>query len=175
MNIQKSSKTYIMLVGIVVLNAILVAGYFFAFKTIQQVSNEVAIKEKNASSYDVQDIPTTHQFTDGIDQIVSAEKTFKTYFVDFDDRERYLSFLEYIESLPTIAEVKTTTASSKIANGLQFRFTYEGAFNNVLYFIALIESLPYNTTVDDVFLEELSPGSGVWRGSMSVTLIGSGL
>lgn len=175
MNIQKTSKTYIMLIGIVALNTILVAGYFFAFKTIQKVSNEVAIKEKDASSYSVQDTRATHRFTDGVDQIIVAEETFKTYFVDFDDRERYLSFLEYIESLPTVAGVKTTTVSSKIVNGLQFRFTYEGAFNNVLYFIALVESLPYNTTVDDVFLEELSPGSGVWRGSMSITLPGSGL
>lgn len=168
---NKLSKIHMMLAGAVALNVVLGVVYFFAFQAIEKFSNDIVVKEKD-TSHMVQKYTDTKQFAGLIKEIEPAQGTLKKYFID---QEEYLSFLEYLKSLPSIAGVKTTIALVSVSSGFQFNITYEGAFDDVLYFVALIESLPYNTTVNDVFLEEATPGGNVWRGSMSITFPGSGV
>jgi hypothetical protein len=112
-------------------------------------------------------------------------KQTEQYFVSFDN---IVEFSEYLETLATKADVDLSKSITRSADGLSVSLTFKGSFDNTLYFVGLIESLPYVVNVESVSLSgpsklEVATSTkdfenrkigGMWSGSMSVNLKGSG-
>jgi hypothetical protein len=160
----------IALATVVVLNVVLGGLFGFVFLKIQDLSQEVASQEKNTLEAVAQDTKKK-QLADTIKSIEPAEEKIKEYFVE---RSNSVEFVEYLEGLAEKAGVVADPNINKVTGALQFNISYEGGFDDVLRYIALIESLPYNEVVESVYLEEIDQEVGLWRGSMRITLPGSG-
>ncbi|MBI5449335.1 hypothetical protein HY948_03395 [Candidatus Gottesmanbacteria bacterium] len=93
----------------------------------------------------------------------------------FIDKESAVGFIEELESLSRQANVvldidspleeKDSPQSKQVA--LRFNVRSEGAFSDILYFLRLVENLPYKIFVDHV---TLSVADKRWSGSASFRL-----
>lgn len=132
---------------------VVIAGYVFLYLHIQSERVNTSIIQKEIAL--IQEQNEQFRNLSGVveDIDVNREKLI-SFFVDND---KIVDFLETIESLGEIsgAEVKVKTINEikkneQIPAQLRLNVTADGSWNNVYYFMVLLESLPLKLTFDQV-------------------------
>ena len=168
---QKKTNILQIIFGAVVIVNIALAGVFaFALNKIETLSAEVAIRQKEVASLSAEG-SGAHQLATVLKEIEPGREKIEQYFIG---RDNYIDFLDYLEGLSGLAGVTASVKGNTTEGSLRFTATYEGAFDNVMYYVALIESLPYNMSVDSVYVAKISTEDDLWRGGVSFSLPGSG-
>ncbi|MBU1519100.1 hypothetical protein KJ973_00155 [Patescibacteria group bacterium] len=103
-------------------------------------------------------------------EIEPAHQKIDQYLID---EYNYVEFLESVENLGEQARVDVEIRSNKSQNDLRLDIACNGAFNNVMYFAALIESLPINLTTKSVLVEKKEK-TAQWQGMIVIDLPGLG-
>lgn len=167
---MKTTRTHAIILIAAIANVVVGFGFFLTFSSVRALSEEVAVKEGEEMKKSSQENDAL-RFSSIIEEISPAKEEIEGLFVN---RDNVIDFYDLLERLAKLAEVDASIKSTTAPDSLKFNITYEGSFDDILYFVALVETLPYNIIVDTVHLEEAPSSRGFWRGGMSITLPGSG-
>ena len=143
--------------------------YAWGIYKIEAMVQEVGVIEEEVRQINVQVDEAVRQM-EILKEILPAQEILKKYFIN---RDNLVPFIEYIEDLAEKADVIIKLSNRQTSDSLNFTLSFDGEFNDCMYFIALIESLPYNLTIENVYVEQRSKG-GLWGGGMNANLHGSG-
>jgi len=95
------------------------------------------------------------------------------------NRSSIIEFLELIESLAKKSEIEVNIKSvdflSQKDGGVNPKFTIKvsGHFDNLYYFLSLIESAAYQTVFSQINMQDSSPNSGenTWEGVFELIVL----
>lgn len=163
------SKTQTLLIGAVLANIFLAGSCFFLWQKIGDTAGKIDIREQEVAEQEVQKSNSYQLAAFVKKEIDPANEQIEKYFIN---RDNFIDFIEHIEALADKSHVSVEMKSTELAAALQLNLNFEGSFNNSMYFIALIESLPINLQIDFVRVEHVS--SDLWQGWATVKLPGSG-
>lgn len=164
----KNNSVVILLGACVAANLMLVGVVWYAFSTIQDLSQSVVALEKRSLNEAIQ-TKRIRSIEENVRELQPIQDQVEEYFVT---EENSIAFVEYVESLSDVAGVESSITIREENEGLRLSVLFQGGFDEGMHYVALLESIPYNTSVQSVHIEEVSDGS--WRGGLTVMMPGSG-
>lgn len=149
--------------------ALLYAGGVYSINALAQeaVDLEAEIQKISVEGNDIRKQTTI------LNEIAPIQGDLKQYFIN---RDNVVPFNKYLRSLGSTAGVGLSYIPNQGSDELSIVFNFQGGFDNCMHFISLVESLPYNVVVENVFVEKTGEKEEVemWSGGMTTTLPGSG-
>lgn len=89
-------------------------------------------------------------------------------------RDNFVNIIEQIEMIAVASNVELTKQLREQSDQVFFQLTVKGSFDGVMYFLRLIETIPYRIDVRRAHSEQIrSAAEGVqseWRGNFDVVL-----
>ncbi|MBU1246774.1 hypothetical protein KKA89_03765 [Patescibacteria group bacterium] len=164
------NKTAFLFIIVVVIDIFLIgSGLFFWYK-INMSTNKISSLRKEIETSEMQKTHSSETLNFLKKEIEPAHQKIDQYLID---EYNYVEFLESVENLGEQARVDVEIRSNKSQNDLRLDIACNGAFNNVMYFAALIESLPINLTTKSVLVEKKEK-TAQWQGMIVIDLPGLG-
>ena len=167
---NKLGKIQILFIITLIVNIFLVGGCFFLW---DKIGDKAGMIDSCIKDFAVQESTKSNSYQTATlieKEIDPANKEIMKYFIH---RDNFVEFIEHIETLANKARVDVNIRSTELAESLNLGIGFEGSFNDAMYFVALIESLPINLEIDNVRIEQ-AKGLGLWRGWVTVMLPSSG-
>jgi hypothetical protein len=162
---MRSTSTILILT--VIANIVLVSVFVFGLYEIKALSADVVDLERT-SIKEAQAVDRSRQIADTIAALRPLEITMQEYFVK---EKNSIEFVEYVEKLSEVAAVESEISFGEDPNGLKLTIFFNGGFDECVHYVALLESMPYNTDLNSVYIEQVGNG---WRGGMTLFMPGSG-
>lgn len=132
------------------------------------VANEITAGEKQKRAETLRRI---------MEETKTEREELDAYFVKKGDA---VSFIERLENMAKGAGLGISIASVSVpekTSALRIEMATQGSFENTLYFLTLLENLPYKIFVEKANLhhkegssQDVPKGSGTWTGSFTVVL-----
>jgi hypothetical protein len=151
------TKTLLIIASAITLVGMLLSG-FIIYLIYEKEGKMADVEAKLAVAQAAADsgVSMNHLLTD----TKPEREKLDTYFIGSDN---VVSFIERIESLSTITKVTTAINSvgiDKSTTDNTFEYvtlngTAEGSFSNVYWFLSLLESIPLQITVDQIYIEQM--------------------
>lgn len=165
------NKTAFLFIIVVMIDIFLIGNNLSFWYKINMSTNKISSLRKEIETREMQKTHSSETLTFLKKEIEPAHKKIDRYLID---KYNYVEFLESVENLGEQARADVEIRSHKSQNDLRLDITFNGAFNNVMYFAALIESLPINLTTKSVFVEK-NEKSNQWQGVIVIDLQGLGV
>jgi len=175
MTLKNKKRFFISVAAIVFVNLfLLLATYFLYARIFSREVNYFEIVGKTVS------------FEERVGNFRELEKDFRRTEQDrmvvesvFLNRSSIIEFLELIESLAKKSEIEVNIKSvdflSQKDGGVNPKFTIKvsGHFDNLYYFLSLIESAAYQTVFSQINIQDSSPNSGenIWEGVFELIVL----
>lgn len=164
------NKIQILFVTMILVNVFLSGACFFLWQKIITTADQINISEQEVATLEFQK-NNLYQLTTTVGkEIDPALEQINKYFVREDN---YIKFVELLELLADKAQVVVEIRSIELKNSLQLSIDFQGSFNDSMYFVALVESLPINLKIENMRIEG-APRDDSWRGGVVIVLLGSG-
>ena len=162
-------NTHTLFICAILVNIFLAGSCVFLWQKINDTASKIDIREQEVAEQEAQKINSYQLVTFVKKEIDPTNKQIEKYFIN---RDNFIDFIEHIEALADKSHVSVEIKSTELAAALQLNLNFEVSFNDSMYFVALIETLPINLRIDSVRTEQVS--AGLWRGWATVKLPGSG-
>ncbi len=166
---RKKHKTKLILPCCLVVLLGFVLLYAGGLYKIEVMVQEIVVLEEEVDQINTKGSEIRKQ-TSILKEILPSQEPLGQYFIN---RDNIVEFTDYLEEISEKAGVTSKHTTSQMANSLNFTLLFDGEFGDCMYFIALIESLPYSLIVENVFVEQIGQEE-LWSGGMSVNFPGSG-
>lgn len=165
-----NKKTKKILIWALIFNILVIGMYSVLFLQVRKkvLESTIAIEslENNISK------EKNLRFLKGVlkETVVEREKV-ESYFVDND---MVVGFIEKIESLGISADVALDLRGVSVEGDqkkvLKLDFKILGSFENIFYFLTLLENLPYKIQFTEAFMVR-SSDSNDWEGNFKMNLL----
>ena len=164
------NKTHILFIFAIFSGLFLLGTCFFLCQKISDTSNKIDTRRQEVVTQE-KEKNNEHQLTAFIKKEINPAKVQMTkYFVN---EYNYIGFIKDIETLAKKSNIDVEIKSTELPEALRLNLNFEGSFNDSMYFIALVESLPINLKIDSVRMEQAKEDN-LWRGWVVVMMLGSG-
>lgn len=161
------NKTQILFVVAIFANLFLAGSCFFLWQKIGTTADQINVREQEVATQEVQKNNLYQLETLVKNEIDPAREQIAEYFVD---KSNFIDFVEHVEGLADKAQIIIIEKRGiELKKALQLGIDFEGSFNDSMYFVALIESLPINLKIDNMRIEQTSKND-LWRGWVTVAL-----
>ncbi|MFA6251302.1 MAG: hypothetical protein WC603_01600 [Candidatus Paceibacterota bacterium] len=116
----------------------------------QHISVSIATLEKKLK--DKEEIVT---FAEKLSEIESIRDTISSRFIDPNKIDTFVNYLEDLDSdIGSDIAVKNIEISPKVKNSIAFKILITGTFQEVMETISLLENIPYEVDVTQVYLNK---------------------
>jgi len=164
------NKTSILLVFVLLLNAFFAGSCFFLWGKINTIAEQISTRDKEAATQEMEK-SSSSQLTNIVEEEINpAREKIDKYFVS---KKNFVSVNVLLEGLADKTDVIMEKRTSELEAGLQISVDFQGSFNNSMYFVALVESLPINLRIENIRIEK-KQGGDLWQGWFTILLPGSG-
>lgn len=177
---MKLNRTTTLFIFFLILTVFWAVVYSFVFKemgkTHQRIASDVAEGERIEG-----ETRRASALKKLVDDIAPQTEKINSYYVSGDGT---VSFIEMVESLGKDAGVLATISSVSDADQkLHLVVTYEGSWQNCMHFISLVQTLPYDISINrlglNTNLEQIEFGSGkikskkglTWQGKLELDVL----
>lgn len=169
---KKSYTTPILIVSIIILIATILV-FIFVLKVIKNKNQHASvvlttledklIEKENAIANNSK-----------IEEIKSIQNTINNYFVDKNQIDVFVSYLEGIGSkMSSVVSVESIEVSPKSKDIISIKISIVGNFNKVMNTIAFIENIPYQVDITQIYLNknEKQTKNPTWQANVSFNIL----
>jgi len=174
---KPNSKSRNMLIVAAVLNAIVFGIFLFTFFTIKAKNERISSLTNETEQYLERD--TMLRSIQGVLADTKDDLSLiNSYFVSQDGA---VDFIETVESVGRQSGIAVSIGSVSVQGGeeesqsvgemLKLGVKTEGSWKNSIYFLELVESIPFKTHLEKAsFLTKKGDRSGVWKGEVEFSV-----
>jgi Tfp pilus assembly protein PilN len=149
-------KISIQLTVVSITTAVLLAGYIYFFNILDETRQNVASLTNEISLLE-SDEAESNQIKNQLSDTDESHKVLTSYFVDVNNP---VPFEEMLEEYGRKTNVKVVFQSLDIAknpNRLNVSFVADGSFSDTYKFLSLVESAPFELSINSIGLQSLGP------------------
>lgn len=177
---MKKKNTILVLMISLIATLVAVGIFLFVLKVIKNKNEHtsvalVSLQEK------IKDKENATIFVSKVEEIKSLREKIGGYFVNPENIDVFVSNLEEIGTqIGSTVEVKGIEIPPKTKNTIIIRLSINGTFDKVINTISLLESLPYQININQMYLnkdivEELkegeTPQTQTWQADVSFNIL----
>lgn len=151
---MKRKKTTLIFIISTIITLLVVGIIVFSFRIIK-IKNENTSTMTLALQTKKKEKDNALLFAAKITEIDALLTSMDSRFIDSDKIDTFVSYLEEIgPTLGSEITVKSVEVPEKVKNTIIFSLMITGSFNDVVKTIALIENIPYQININQVFLNK---------------------
>lgn len=175
------SSTKKLLIAVIVLNILAITGYYFMFDGLKQKNEDASVLIKNLD-IKAQEEGDLKFIDENLKSTELERGQLNSYFVQGDEIG-VASFIEEIEGVGDFTNtmvdvnsilIKDIDGTNGVVQDMKLSLAVEGKWQNVLYTIEMLESMPYKISFDRIFIEkdgnELEP-TDIWSGILNINIL----
>ena len=161
---------------IVVLNVVVLTAYFYLFSTIKSKNESTSVLENVLGSQisresELKLVGTSLRETEKERALINS------YFVQ-EGKGEVAGFVEFVESIAKSAGVSLSVSSILLKKQEDFSITekmnlgleVEGSWTDTIYFLELLELLPYKVSFDRSYIEKIEDSS-LWGSTFNISVL----
>lgn len=151
---MKKKYTNLMLIVSIVMALITISAFIFIFKVIEN-KNKHASKVLITLADKMAEKENAKLLAKKVTELGIVHENINNYFID---PSKIDTFVDYLEKLgienKTDLSIKNIEAREKEQNIITFEVLVSGSFNDVMKVVYLLENIPYNVSLNQVFINE---------------------
>ena len=168
-------KEYSHLVVSLVVLATLLGGYFGLYWYIGELKDDVSDLRNSLASQSSRE----ESGRSAADLLRKTEQGRRDIGKHLVRRENFVALVEEIEMIRDITGVTLKKEFDERADQVVFELQVNGSFEDIMYFLRLIETLPFRVAVNTSYVDQLyttrESAGNEWRGELTVVLYGHNL
>jgi len=165
---KNNNNIYILFFITIAIDVLLVCGSIFLWHKLNTSVSQINTLVKNIAVHKAQNRYSYEIISFIKKELQPAREQIDDYIIN---KHNYISFIESIEELGKHARVDINISSTELQDVFQLRVDSSGFFDNIMYFQALIETLPINLITRSVLIEKQKIGN-LWGGLTVIELPG---